>query len=364
MSEVENVARDRSRCRLSVVVPCFDEAECLPEFHRRAKAACEALVGKDYEIVLVDDGSRDTTWSVIEMIARSDRRVVGVKLMRNHGHQLAASAGLARCRGERILLIDADLQDPPELIADMSALMDLGADVVYGKRKSREGETWFKKASASAFYRVLQRISDVAIPRDTGDFRLMSRKVVDLLNAMPERQRFLRGMVSWIAGRQVPLEYERKARLAGTTKYPLKKMMLFAIDAVTSFSIVPLRMAFWVGLVSTMFAALLTVYVIWRWLTGGTIVGWASLMAVTALFAGAQLAVLGVIGEYLGRLVHEAKGRPLFVIDTIIEGGVQNAAGMHSNLPTFAPAIPISVPARPKPNVAVSRTADGSVAAT
>ena len=291
----------------------------LPEFHRRTQSACENLVGESYEIVLVDDGSWDRTWSTIVSLASLNSHVVGVKLMRNHGHQLAATAGLATCRGDRVLLIDVDLQDPPELVSQMWSLMDAGADVVYGKRKSREGETRFKRATAFVFYRLLARLTSVEIQVDSGDFRLMSRRVVDVLKSMPERQRFLRGMVSWIGGRQVPLEYERKPRFAGTTKYPLKKMILFALDALTSFSVRPLRIAFWFGMLSTAFAFLLFCYTVIGWLLGSTVVGWASVMATVSLFAGAQLAVLGIIGEYLGRLVQEAKGRPLFVIETIVQ---------------------------------------------
>ena len=312
--------RNSHACRLSVVVPCYNEAECIAEFHSRARAACQALVGDAYEIVLVDDGSSDSTWRLIESLSASDPDVVGVKLMRNHGHQLAASAGLQVCKGERVLLIDADLQDPPERMTQMWAMMDDGADVVYGQRTSRAGESWFKLTTASIFYRLLQRMSDVAIPRDTGDFRMMDRKVVDILTAMPERQRFLRGMVSWIGGRQVPLKYERLERNAGRTKYPLKKMILFAIDAITSFSIFPLRLAFWIGLASALLAVALLGYVFIGWMSGGTVAGWTSLMAVVTFFAGVQLAVLGVIGEYLGRLVQEAKRRPLFMIETLIGG--------------------------------------------
>jgi dolichol-phosphate mannosyltransferase len=319
-----NANYDAAAPALSVVAPCYNEEEGLPAFHHRASAACRAAVGDDYEIVLVDDGSSDGTWAAIEHLSAADPRIVGVRLMRNHGHQLAATAGLAVARGGRILLIDADLQDPPELLADMSALMDAGADVVYGKRKTREGESWFKTASAAAFYRLLSRLAHVPIPEDTGDFRLMSRRVVDVLLAMPERERFIRGMVSWIGGRQVPLYYERKARFAGSTKYRLAKMARFAADAITSFSIVPLQLAVWLGLIVAGIAALLLVYTIWQWLAGNVVAGWSSTMTAIALFAGVQLIVLGIIGEYLGRLVQEAKGRPLFLIDRIATGGTDH----------------------------------------
>jgi dolichol-phosphate mannosyltransferase len=319
-----NIDRQAADCALSVVAPCHNEEEGLAEFHRRASAAARAAAGEAHEIVLVDDGSVDGTWADIEALSAADSHVVGVRLMRNHGHQLAATAGLAVAQGRRIMLIDADLQDPPELICDMMALMDAGADVVYGKRKTREGESWFKTASAAAFYRLLSRLAQVPIPEDTGDFRLMSRRVVDVLLAMPERERFIRGMVSWIGGRQVPLYYERKARFAGSTKYRLAKMARFAADAITSFSIVPLQLAVWLGLVVAGIAALLLVYTVWQWLAGNVVAGWSSTMTAIALFAGVQLIVLGIIGEYLGRLVNEAKGRPLFLIDRIATGGADH----------------------------------------
>jgi polyisoprenyl-phosphate glycosyltransferase len=306
---------------LSVVAPCFNEQSCLREFHRRTTAACRCVCGDAYEIVLVDDASRDDTWQIIQSLSQADPRVVGVHLMRNHGHQLAATAGLCVARGQRVMLIDADLQDPPELLTGMMQSMDEGADVVYGRRTTREGETWFKKASAAGFYRLLSRIANVPIPQDTGDFRLMRRRVVDALLAMPERERFLRGMVSWIGGKQVPFDYVRDARHAGSTKYPLAKMLRFGTDAVTSFSIVPLRFAVWLGLTIAGLAMLLLAYSLWRWLAGEVVTGWTSVMSAIALFAGVQLLVLGIIGEYLGRLVQESKGRPLFLIDTVAIAG-------------------------------------------
>jgi polyisoprenyl-phosphate glycosyltransferase len=318
-------AAERGAPALSIVAPCFNEQDCLAEFHHRATAACANVVGGDYEIVLVDDGSRDRTWAVIQALSEDDRRVRGVHLMRNHGHQLAATAGLCVARGRRVMLIDVDLQDPPELLASMMEKMSRGADVVYGRRIQRSGETWFKRASASAFYRLLSRIANVPIPQDTGDFRLMTRRVVDALLAMPERERFLRGMVSWIGGRQVPIEYERDPRHAGHTKYTLARMLRFGADAVTSFSIAPLRLAVWLGLAIAGVAMLLLVYTFWSWLSGDVVTGWTSTMTAIALFAGVQLLVLGIMGEYLGRLVLEAKGRPLFLIDCISADGLSHA---------------------------------------
>ena len=233
---------------LSIVVPCFNECETLLELHRRVTEVCRSYVGPNYELVLVNDGSTDGTWSLLADLAARDAHIVAVNLSRNHGHQLALSAGLHLCRGERVFILDCDLQDPPELLGAMMARMDAGCDVVYGQRTRREGETAFKKASAHLFYRILGRLADVEIPPDTGDFRLMSRRAVDQLNAMPEQHRFIRGMVSWMGLRQEALPYQRAARFAGETKYPLAKMLRFAVDAITGFSIRPLRLATWLGL--------------------------------------------------------------------------------------------------------------------
>jgi dolichol-phosphate mannosyltransferase len=213
------------------------------------------------------------------------------------------------------------LQDPPELLAEMMRLMDGGADVVYGKRVSRDGDGWFKTATAAAFYRLLSRLSDVQIPNDTGDFRLMTRRMVDILLSMPERGRFIRGMVSWIGGRQVALRYERKARVAGVSKYPFAKMVRFAADAITSFSIVPLRLAIWLGMIIAAFSAVLLFYTVWQWMRGNVIAGWSSLMTAIALFSGVQLVVLGIMGEYIGRLVQESRKRPLFLVDSLVIRG-------------------------------------------
>ncbi|MDQ0456367.1 glycosyltransferase family 2 protein [Rhizobium paknamense] len=310
-----------TRPRLSIVAPCHNEEEGLDLFCRRVAAAAAEACCDAYEIILVDDGSTDGTWEKISALSRDHEAILGVRLLRNHGHQLAATAGLATARGERVLLIDADLQDPPELLLMMMAIMDRGADVVYGQRQRRQGETWFKLTSASAFYRLLSRLSSVAIPRDTGDFRLMNRRVVDILLSMPERERFIRGMVSWIGGKQVALPYERDPRYAGETKYSLRKMVSFALDAITSFSTVPLRVATWLGLITAMVALALLVFTLASWLIGHTVTGWASLMAAITTFSAIQLIGLGVIGEYLGRLVQEHKGRPMFMVEAIIRHG-------------------------------------------
>lgn len=304
--------------KLSVVVPCYNEADGMHELHRRVSAVCRACVGDAYELVLVNDGSRDATWACMSELSRADKHLVAVNLSRNHGHQLALSAGLQLSRGERVLILDADLQDPPELLPAMMARMDDGCDVVFGQRIKREGETLFKKASAYAFYRLLERMVDIDIPTDTGDFRLMSRRAVDILNGMPEHHRFIRGMVSWIGLRQEALPYERAARFAGETKYPLSKMLRFAIDAITAFSVRPLRLASYYGICFGLATLLLLAYVLIHYFTGRTVEGWTSLAVIMLGLGSVQLFVAGVMGEYLGRLYVESKGRPLFVIQEIL----------------------------------------------
>ena len=306
------------RSTLSVVVPCYDEAAVIRELHRRVTTICRSLVGDSYELILVNDGSRDKTWEILQILAHCDDRMVAIDLSRNHGHQLALSAGLSLARGDRILVIDADLQDPPELLPHMMQLMDDGADVVYGQRVRRDGETWFKKVSARAFYRLLLRLTDVPIPQDTGDFRLMSRQVVDALLAMPEYQRFIRGMVAWIGFRQVPLQYHRDKRFAGETKYSFGKMLTFALDAITGFSNVPLRASIYLALCFMVLAGLLVIYVLVGWLYLGVVAGWPSMFLGMLIFSSVQLFSLGIIGEYLGRVYMQTKQRPLFIIREIV----------------------------------------------
>jgi dolichol-phosphate mannosyltransferase len=326
--------QSQARSALSVVVPCYDEEAVIPELYRRVSAVCRTLVGDSYELVLVNDGSRDETWAILQMLAHRDDRVVAVDLSRNHGHQLALSAGLSLARGERILVIDADLQDPPELLPDMMQLMDDGADVVYGQRVGRHGETWFKKLSARMFYRLLLRMTNVPIPQDTGDFRLMNRQVVDALLAMPEYQRFIRGMVAWIGFRQVPLQYHRDKRFAGETKYPFGKMLTFALDAITGFSTVPLRISIYMASFFVGLAGLLIIYVLFSWLYLGVVAGWTSMFLGMLIFSSVQLFSLGIIGEYLGRVYMQAKQRPLFFIREIVTG--QAASQRRPTVEEFA----------------------------
>jgi dolichol-phosphate mannosyltransferase len=254
----------------------------------------------------------------MQRIAADDSHVVAVNLSRNHGHQLALTAGLDLCRGDHILIIDADLQDPPELLAPMmEAMRESEADVVYGVRKSRAGETAFKRATAHGFYRFLSRATEVDIPLDAGDFRLMSRRALDALLAMPEQARFIRGMVAWIGFRQVPFVYDRQERHAGETKYPLGKMIRFALDAITGFSSAPLKLASHVGLALSIGSVLLILYIAYAWLSGESIQGWTSLMLVVVVLGAVQMFVLALMGEYIGRLYNEAKRRPLYIVQEI-----------------------------------------------
>lgn len=299
--------------QLSVVVPCFNEQEVLDSLYHRLSEVCRAQV-ETYEILLVNDGSSDLTWPRIKRFTQQDPHIVGINLSRNHGHQLALTAGLFLCRGQRVFVIDADLQDPPELLGAMMQLIEQGADVVYGRRIRRHGETWFKKLTASLFYRTLNWMTEVEIPLDTGDFRLMDRKVVDVLCAMPEQYRFIRGMVAWAGFNQVEIPYERAARTAGTTKYPLKKMLNFALDAITGFSIFPLRISTYLAIVSMALSLGITVYVVYSWIFLDAAKGWTSLMVIVLIFNSMQMWLLGIIGEYLGRTYLQTKQRPLFMI--------------------------------------------------
>jgi glycosyltransferase involved in cell wall biosynthesis len=282
---------------LSVVVPCYNEAPVLGALYDRLTRAC-AAAGIGYEIVLVNDGSADDTWAGMTDLAARDDRLVCVNLSRNHGHQLALTAGLSVCRGDRILVIDADLQDPPEALPEMLALMDRErADVVYGQRVRRQGETLLKRWTAHAFYRLLGWLAETPIPRDTGDFRLMTRRVSDYVLAMPERHRYVRGMVSWVGFRQVPYRYERHPRLAGESHYPFRKMVRFAWDAVAGFSVKPLSLPFRAGAACGAAAVLCVLAAAWWWVARGDVPTVGLLAALVLALAGGQFAALGVIGE-------------------------------------------------------------------
>ena len=306
---------------LSVVVPCMNEEEAIPALVARLASAVAPYKDRA-EIILVDDGSTDGTWDAI-MAARADcPQVRGIRMSINRGHQIALTAGLEAAEGARIFMLDADLQDPPELLSDMMMMMDRGYDVVYGRRAERQGETLFKRATAYMFYRVLNAMSDVDIPRDTGDFRLVSRTALDAVLAMPEKARFIRGMFAWVGFRQIGIEYTRAAREVGETKYPFRKMLRFAVDAMTAFSTKPLKLATRLSFVSLGVAGLMMIYVFRSLILYQTAPGWASVVLAISAFSGVQLLTLGILGEYIGRLYVEAKNRPLYYIseDTRVAG--------------------------------------------
>ena len=299
---------------ISVIVPCYNEAEGIDTCHRRLTSVLTTL-GESYEIIYVDDGSKDTTAAQLMASHRVDPNAVLVQLSRNFGHQPAVTAGLSTARGEAIVIIDADLQDPTELIPRMIELWREGYKVVYGIRDSREGETAFKLWTAKLFYLMINSLSDVDIPLDTGDFRLVDRAVVDAFAKMPERHRLLRGMWSWIGFPQIGVRYERSKRLAGETKYPLRKMLALALDGIVSFSTVPLRMVTILGFLSAATAFLGILYtMLIRIFTHSWVRGWAISFIGMLFMAGIQMLCIGILGEYIGRIYTESKQRPLFIL--------------------------------------------------
>jgi len=308
-----------SSCKLSVVVPCYNEEASLAELHRRVTAACRPAVGDDYELLLVNDGSTDGTWAALAALAARDPRLRCIDLTRNYGHQCAVTAGLGLARGERVLLLDADLQDPPELLGPMMEKLDAGFDVVYGQRRSRAGEGIFKKATAALFYRLLRRLSDVDIPPDTGDFRLMRRTVVAALNSLPEQHRFVRGMVAWVGFRQTAVLYDREQRRSGQSHYPFWKMASLAVDAITSFSIVPLRLIVTLAGLTFLLSLGLMIYAFVSWAFFHAVTGWTSLISVVLFLGSVQLLSLGIIGEYVGRTFIESKRRPSYLIREVLQ---------------------------------------------
>jgi polyisoprenyl-phosphate glycosyltransferase len=302
----------------SVVAPVFNEIETLPHFYRRVIEVMEG-VAEPFELVLINDGSMDGSFLAMQELHRSDPRVRVINFSRNFGHQIAISAGLDYARGEAVIIIDADLQDPPEVIPELIARWKDGAEVVYAQRSKRRGETRFKLLTAAAFYRLITRMTSINIPSDTGDFRLLDRRVVDTLVKMREHHRFMRGLSAWVGFRQEAVLYERHERFAGTTKYPLRKMIRFSLDAITSFSQVPLRLATSFGfilagisLIGILVAAILRIFT-------GAISGQASTLILVLLLGGIQLIFLGIIGEYLGRIYDEVRARPLYIVREVLE---------------------------------------------
>ena len=300
---------------ISIVVPCHNEELVVAELHSRLRSTMMTLPNFDFEILFVDDGSRDSTREIIQNLVELNSDVKLIVLSRNFGHQLAVSAGIDYSNGDAIVLIDADLQDPPEVITSMVEKWTQGADVVYGVRTKRKGESLLKKITAKYFYRLLRVLSGTDIPADTGDFRLISRRVADVLKDMPERDRFLRGMVSWTGFNQVGLPYERDARFAGKTKYSMKKMITFAADAIFSFSTAPLRLAILLGLLTSLLAFAGIVSAVYgRLFTDQWVEGWTFTIITIFFMGGIQLVTIGILGEYLGRLYLSSKARPLYVV--------------------------------------------------
>ena len=303
--------------KISIIIPMYNEEKVINECYNRIISVCNSVENYEFEIVFINDGSLDKTQELLEKIAANENRVKVIKFSRNFGHQCAVTAGLKYATGDAIVIIDSDMQDPPELIPEMIKLWEQGNEVVYGKRKKRIGESKFKLMSASLFYKTLNSLSDVEIPTDTGDFRLVDRKVVDVINSMPEHNKFLRGLFSWAGYKQYAFEYERKERCAGKTKYPLKKMLKLAADGIISFSTKPLKILGGIGLIAIFISIMILVYALlsfafeWNDITPG----WTSIMVAVTFFAGVQLLSVWMISEYIGRIYDETKQRPQYIID-------------------------------------------------
>jgi polyisoprenyl-phosphate glycosyltransferase len=299
----------------SIIVPVYNEIGCLQELYERLSKVMDST-NEPWEVVMVDDGSHDGSTEKILELNKKDSRIKPVIFARNFGHQIAVTAGLDYSQGKAIVIIDADLQDPPEVILDLIAKWKEGYQVVFAVRSEREGESWFKKVTASMFYRIIYRITDVKIPLDTGDFRLLDRKVVNVMNKMHERHRFLRGMSAWIGFKQIGVQYKRASRYAGSTKYPLRKMLMLALNAITSFSYFPLQLATYLGFIAAGLSILAIPVVMIGRLTGGqAFLGQATTLISVLFLGGVQLICLGILGEYIGRIYDEVKGRPLYIVN-------------------------------------------------
>ncbi len=301
------------RPALSLIIPVYNEEATIAELDRRLKGFLRDMA-ETWEVVFVDDGSQDRTADLLTELGAAEPRYKVISFSRNFGHQAAITAGIDRAQGDAVVIMDADLQDPPEVVTEMIQKWREGYDVVYGQRTIRYGESVFKRATAAAFYRLLRMLLPIDIPLDAGDFRLMSRRVVLSMRALREQHRFVRAMVSWVGFKQTAVQYERPERFAGETKYPLRKMMRFAIDGITSFSIVPLRLATWLGLLSGLLAIITSGWALYAAIAGRTVPGWATIMIAVALAASAQLIMTGILGEYIGRIYEEVKRRPLYVV--------------------------------------------------
>ena len=311
--------RNRGSNLISLVVPVYNESQVIGAFYRRASAALAELAGFDYEILFVDDGSRDDSYDQLVAFAAQDTHVRVLKFSRNFGHQIAITAGIDHAQGDCVVVIDADLQDPPEVVAKMVEQWQAGFDVVYGVRSERDGETAMKLFTASLFYRLMGKVAHLQIPANVGDFRLMSRRAVDQLKLLKEKDRFVRGLVSWIGFRQTGVLYHRDKRYAGETKYPYRKMIKFAMDGIASFSTAPLKLATWLGYASSFLAFLYLISVfVQKYILQNTVQGWATIMVAIMFLGGVQLICLGILGEYLGRVFNEVKPRPMYILEELI----------------------------------------------
>ncbi len=306
---------------ISIVVPVFNETEVIETFYKRMKAVVDSFGSMAYELIFIDDGSSDDSYLKLKKMADYEPRVKIIRFSRNFGHQIAITAGIDIAKGDAVVVIDADLQDPPEVIKDFITKWEEGYDVVYGVREKREGESKMKLFTASLFYRLLRAIIKIDVPVDTGDFRLISRRVVDHFKSLKETDRFVRGLVSWIGFKQKGVAYKRDKRYAGETKYPYSKMLKFALDGITSFSSVPLKLATWLGYLTSFLAFLYLSSVFIQKILGFTVHGWATIMVGMLLLGGVQLICLGIIGEYIGRIFNETKRRPMYVIEDIYQSG-------------------------------------------
>ncbi len=303
--------------KVSVVIPMYYEEAVAEECYNRVEKVLKNIDSYEYEIIFVNDGSKDKTLEILENISKKDSNVKIISFSRNFGHQAAVTAGIKYVTGDAIVIIDADLQDPPELIPEMLKLWEQGNEVIYGKRKTRRGESKFKLLTAKMFYKTLNALSDVEIPRDTGDFRLVDKKVIDVINSMPEHNKFLRGLFSWVGFKQTAFEYERKERFAGKTKYPLKKMLKLAGDGIISFSSKPLKLVGGLGIISIVLSLAILIYSLVSYIfeLNNLTAGWTSIMVAITLFSGVQLLSIWIISEYIARIYDETKNRPQYIID-------------------------------------------------
>lgn len=302
---------------ISVVIPMYYEEDVVNECYNKVKKELDKLNNYDYELIVVNDGSKDKTLEILENLAINDSKLKVISFSRNFGHQAAVTAGLKETKGDVVVIIDADLQDPPELIAEMLKLWEDGNDVIYAKRKVRKGESKFKLYTAKVFYKILNALSDIEIPKDTGDFRMADRKVIDVINSLPEHNKFLRGLFSWVGYKQIPIEYERKERYAGKTKYPFRKMLKLAIDGIIGFSSKPLKIIGGIGMLSIMISFAVLIYSILSYIFNwnNLMPGWTSIMVSITFFAGVQLLSIWMMSEYISRIYDESKKRPQYVID-------------------------------------------------